>query len=77
MNLGELRVLFEAGALRDAYIVPMMNEWTVEFTRMGGDSVTLTTLHGNAVRRFKNLDTAFGQVRKVGMDRANIRMRMP
>lgn len=76
MQLSEIKMLFENGVLRDAYILPLLGEWVIECTRHAGDSVALETQRGG-VRRFKTLDAAYGVVREIGFQRAQVRDSLP
>jgi len=76
MQLSDIKLLFQNGVLRDAYILPLFGDWTIEITRHAGESITLETQRG-AVRHFKTLDAAFEGVKSVGFNRANIRQEMP
>jgi len=76
MQLSEIRMLFENGVLRDAYILPLMGEWVIEITRHAGESIALESQRGG-VRKFKTLDAAYGVVREVGFQRAQVRDSLP
>jgi hypothetical protein len=72
MELRELKLLFDSGALREAHIVRLFDAWTLECTRPGRDSVTMTTSRTGDIRRFKSLDAAYEAARAVGFQRASV-----
>jgi len=76
MQLSEIKMLLEHGVLRDAYILPLLGDWVIEFTRHAGESIALEAQRGG-VRRFKTLDAAYGVVREVGFQRAQVRDSLP
>lgn len=73
MELRELKILFDSGALRDAHVCKLFDGWTIECTRPGLDSVPMTTAKSREVRRFKSLDAAWRTLEEIGFQRAVIR----
>jgi hypothetical protein len=83
MRLDQLRLLFEAGDLREAEIVPAPLEpgpvalWCCQFRRRNKAIVTLNLnrKHQGAdqVRIFNSLDAAFSACRLVGFGEATVR----
>jgi len=76
MQLSEIKMLFENGVLRDAYILPLFDSWVIEFTKHAGESIALEAQRGG-VRRFKTIDAAYGVVREIGFQRVQVREVMP
>lgn len=76
MRIGELRLLFDAGDLVAAEIVPAPLEpgpaprWSCQFRRRNGATVALELIrkhHGShQVRIFNTLDAAFSACRSLG-----------
>jgi len=67
MQLSEIKMLFDNGALRDASVsrAVMQDGWCVSFGRVGRESVTMDTQRGS-VRVFKTLDAAAAVVEEIG-----------
>jgi len=82
MRLDQLRLLFEAGNLMAAEIVPAPLEpgpaprWSCQFRRRNGARVTLDLnrkRHGaDQVRIFNSLDAAFSACRSAGFNAATV-----
>lgn len=67
MQLNEIKMLFDNGVLRDASVVRavMAEGWTLQFGRLGLESITLDTQRGS-VRVFKTADAALSVCNEVG-----------
>lgn len=82
MRLDQLRLLFDAGNLMAAEIVPAPMEpgpvprWCCQFRRRNGATVTMELnrkRHGSdQVRIFNTVDAAFGACRQVGFRAATV-----
>jgi len=82
MRLDQLRLLFEAGTLMAADIVPAPLEpgpaprWSCQFKRRNGAIVTLDLNRKrqgvNQVRIFNSLDAAFSACQAVGFKSSNV-----
>jgi len=72
VELKELRLLFESGALKEAHICELFGEWTLECTRPGRETAVMTTSRRGEIRRFKSLDAAFAAAQAVGFRRATV-----
>jgi len=82
MRLEQLRLLFEAGNLMGAEIVPAPLEpgpaprWSCQFRRRNGATVTLDLNRkhqgSDQVRIFNSLDAAFSVCRSVGFREAKV-----
>jgi len=82
MRLDQLRLLFEAGNLTRAEIVPAPLEpgpsprWSCQFRRQNGATVSLDLnrkRHGSdQVRIFNSLDAAFSACRSVGFQAVTV-----
>lgn len=83
MRLDQLRLLFDAGTLMAAEIVPAPLEpgpaprWSCQFRRRNGATVTLDLNRkrqgANQVRIFNSLDAAFAACQAVGFRAATVR----
>ena len=69
----DLRLLFEAGDLVEAKIMPapMEEGWILEFTRRNGDRVNLTKWRTGTPKVMKRLDTVKGCLRDIGFKNAS------
>jgi len=67
VQLNEIKMLFDNGALRDAAVsrAVMLDGWCVSFGRVGRESVTLDTQRGS-VRVFKTADAALAVIDEIG-----------
>jgi len=82
MRLDQLRLLFEAGALTRAEIVPAPLEpgpaprWSCQFAHRNGATVSLDLNRkrqgADQVRIFNSLDAAFSACRSVGFREAKV-----
>ena len=73
LELRELKILFDSGALKEAHICRLFDAWTLECTRPGLDPVSMTTAKSKDVRRFKSLDAAWRTAEEIGFRRATVK----
>jgi len=72
MQLKDIRLLFEHGALKEAIISPVFDDWSIEFTRKElAENITIETQKGQQ-RVFKTLNAAYAAIREVGFRNARI-----
>lgn len=87
MRLDQLRLLFEAGNLMAAEIVPAPMEpgpaprWCVQFRRRNGSKVALMLNRKQqgreSIRIFNGLDAAFSACKSVGFRAATVSLNFP